>query len=226
VTQGQQLAHKSSVTKYQLALYSDRLEPGCDLHLVSGQSVLYVRAGTVTCKFYDSAPIIRQSNEVWMVPSSTQLVCEGISAWIDRWTFSVGGNPVMEDSEPLLARELYLGTSTRFLIRCDQVDFPPGGIAYLHTHAGPGIRRLIAGALRVGTGGESNEYTLGDSWFESGPVPVYAEASPDQGASFIRVMVLPIEFQGKSSLTYRREEDRLKPKLQRYSIYVDEEVTL
>ena len=57
-------------------------------------------------------------------------------------------------------------------------------------------------------------------------MPVYAEASPDQGATFIRVMVLPIEFQGKSSLTYRREEDRLKPKLQRYSIYVDEEVTL
>ena len=29
-----------------------------------------------------------------------------------------------------------------WLVRCDRVDFPPGGIAYTHTHPGPGLRVL------------------------------------------------------------------------------------
>jgi hypothetical protein len=78
----------------------------------------------------------------------------------------------------------------------------------------------------VDSNGESHEYLPGDAWFESGPIPVYAEASPEDGAAFLRVMVLPVAFKGKSSITYLREEDRVKPKDQIYSIYVDEEVAL
>ena len=31
------------------------------------------------------------------------------------------------------------------MLRCDRVDFPPGGVAYRHTHPGPGLRVLLAG---------------------------------------------------------------------------------
>ena len=41
------------------------------------------------------------------------------------------------------------------LIRCDRVDFPPGGVAYLHTHQGPGVRVLLHGTIRIDTAGRS-----------------------------------------------------------------------
>jgi hypothetical protein len=37
-------------------------------------------------------------------------------------------------------------------MRCDRIDFPPGGIAYRHTHPGPGIRRLLFGSVNTGFG--------------------------------------------------------------------------
>ena len=36
-------------------------------------------------------------------------------------------------------------------MRADRIDFPPGGIAYRHTHPGPGIRRLVMGTIRIET---------------------------------------------------------------------------
>ena len=35
------------------------------------------------------------------------------------------------------------------LLRCDRVDFPPGGVAHLHTHPGPGLRVLLQGRIRI-----------------------------------------------------------------------------
>src|ERR1700688_3248182 len=46
------------------------------------------------------------------------------------------------------------------LIRCDRVDFPPGGVAYLHTHQGPGIRVVLHGRIRIEIGGRSSEHGL------------------------------------------------------------------
>ena len=42
------------------------------------------------------------------------------------------------------------------LMRCDRVDFPRGGIAYRHTHPGPGIRCLLFGSIRIDSGGETD----------------------------------------------------------------------
>ena len=36
-----------------------------------------------------------------------------------------------------------------WLMRHDRIDFPPGGIAYRHTHPGPGIRYLLHGSIRI-----------------------------------------------------------------------------
>lgn len=108
------------------------------------------------------------------------------------------------------------------LMRCDRVDFPPGGCAYLHTHQGPGIRVLLQGTIRIDTDGTSHEYAPLEAWFESGPVPVFAAASETEPTAFVRCMVLPAELQGKSSIRYVRAEDADKPKLQRYQVFVDE----
>lgn len=109
-----------------------------------------------------------------------------------------------------------------WLVRCDRVDFPPGGVAYRHTHPGPGIRVLLRGRIRIETGGESNEYGPFESWYETGSDPVYAAASDAEETAFVRVMLLPREWEGKRTIRYVNPEDEEKPKLQRARIYLEQ----
>ena len=106
------------------------------------------------------------------------------------------------------------------LLRGDSVAFPPGGCAYPHTHGGPGLRCLIDGGIRIDTDGHSTSYGPGSAWFESGSVPVFAQAA-DRPTRFIRMMILPRAFLGKSSIRYTNEQDKARPKVQQYKIYVD-----
>jgi quercetin dioxygenase-like cupin family protein len=110
------------------------------------------------------------------------------------------------------------------VIRCDRVDFPPGGVAYLHTHPGPGLRVLLFGRIRVETQGSSHEYGPFEWWYETGPDPVFAAASPDEETAFVRVLVLPLEWEGKRTIHYVDPADEEKPKLQRARIYFEERV--
>jgi quercetin dioxygenase-like cupin family protein len=114
----------------------------------------------------------------------------------------------------------------KWLVRCDRVDFPPGGIAYTHTHPGPGIRCLLFGGIRIETGGESHEYRPFGAWFERGPDPVYAAASETEDSAFVRVMLLPREWEGKRTIRYVHPEDEEKPKLQRARVFFDVPVEL
>ena len=52
-----------------------------------------------------------------------------------------------EPAGALLSAEVALDPATEWLLRCDRVDFPPGGVAYRHTHPGPGIRYLLFGSI-------------------------------------------------------------------------------
>ena len=149
----------------------------------------------------------------------------GVTCW--RWELARGDQgsttanaPGMITHEKLSA---YLETLPKgdLLMRGDSVAFPPGGCAYLHRHQGPGIRCLIEGGIRIDTHGRSTSYGPGGAWYESGPDPVFAQGSPDKPSRFIRVMVLPRELQGKSSIQYVNEDDKAKPKSQSYKIYAD-----
>ena len=108
-----------------------------------------------------------------------------------------------------------------WLVRCDRVDFPPGGVAYLHTHPGPGIRVLLEGRIRIDSAGESHEYGPGEWWHESGPEPVFAAASEDEETAFVRVMLVPRELEGQRTIRYVDPADDEKPKLQRARIYFE-----
>jgi quercetin dioxygenase-like cupin family protein len=125
----------------------------------------------------------------------------------------------------LMARELELPPG-EYLLRCDRVDFPPGGEAFLHTHQGPGIRVLLFGSIRIETQGATHEYAPGEPWFEAGPDPVHAATHAHEPSAFVRCMVLPRELQGAPSIRYVRDEDRTRPKAQRYTVFLDEPVTL
>ena len=114
----------------------------------------------------------------------------------------------------------------KLLMRNDSVSFPPGGCAYLHTHQGPGIRCLIDGGIRIDAEGHSKSFGPGCAWFEAGPDPVFAQAASDRPSRFIRAMVLPASFIGKSSISYVNEADLDKPKSQVYKSYVDTAISI
>ena len=109
-----------------------------------------------------------------------------------------------------------------WIVRCDRVDFPPGGVAYRQMHPGPGIRVLLKGRIRIDSAGESHEYGPGEWWFESGPEPVYAAASAIEETAFVRVMLVPPELAGQRTIRYVDPADDDKPKLQRARIYLEE----
>jgi hypothetical protein len=111
------------------------------------------------------------------------------------------------------------------LLRGDSVAFPAGGGAYLHRHQGPGIRCLIEGGIRIDTHGRSTSYGPGGAWYETGPDGVFAQVA-DRPTRFIRVMILPHAYLGKSSIEYLNEADKTKPKSQSYKIYVDMPLTV
>jgi len=126
----------------------------------------------------------------------------------------------------LLAAEVALDSRTQWLMRCDRIDFPPGGVAYRHTHPGPGIRCLLQGSIRIESGGEAHVFGPFEPWFESGPEPVLATASADEETAFVRVMLLPREWAGKRTIRYVDPADEEKQKLQRASVFFDEPIAL
>ena len=118
--------------------------------------------------------------------------------------------------------------SGQALMRIDEVCFPVGAIAQRHTHSGAGFRHLVRGALRIEAQGSSRIMTVGDSWFEPAQTPVRAVALQDAGVtSFVRCMIVPTDFDGKSTFQLVDAADAGLPRLQvthrhiDHPIYVD-----
>jgi quercetin dioxygenase-like cupin family protein len=109
-----------------------------------------------------------------------------------------------------------------WVVRCDRVDFPPGGVAYRHVHPGPGIRRLLFGELTIDSSEGTHTHRAGDAWTEGADFPVLATASATEDTAFVRVLVLPAEWAGKRTIRYLDPADDEKPKLQRATILLEE----
>jgi quercetin dioxygenase-like cupin family protein len=143
---------------------------------------------------------------------------------------SVGGRALvweLSDEAPadaLLSAEVDLDPSTDWLMRCDRVDFGPGGIAYRHTHPGPGIRYLLSGRITIDSLGERHSYGPGEPWFERGPDPVLATTAEDGPSAFVRVMLLPVEWEGQRTIRYVDPADAEKPKTQKATIFLEQRV--
>lgn len=121
-----------------------------------------------------------------------------------------------------LAVQLDLNPARDWVLRCDRVDFPPGGIAYRHVHPGPGIRRILHGALTIDRGdGEPRTYSAGESWYEGADDPIVATASATEETAFVRVLLLPAEWAGRRTIRYVDPADEDKPRLQRASVLLE-----
>ena len=215
------------MTTFSLCLYADDLPAKSRASLAPAIRVCYVVAGDATLRSAGQVATLA-ANSAWHGSSELTVQAGANGATLARFELVRAGAPSIlaagdaVRSECVLAHDLELGAADKYLIRCDRVDFPLGGIAYTHTHQGGGIRRLLQGGIRIETAGKVHDVAPGGAWFESGPDPVLAHASTQALTSFVRVMILPLMLQGKSSIRYVHAEDADKPKLQQYQLFVDD----
>jgi quercetin dioxygenase-like cupin family protein len=172
------------------------------------------------------------ANSAWQGSGETTVTAGAAGATLLRWELArAASQPDAATGDGVasaltLSRPVGLEEPGGRLMRCDRVDFPPGGVAYTHVHRGPGIRCLLAGSLRVEVDGKAHDVVPGGAWFEAGPDPVLALASKSEPTAFVRVMILPRELKGKSSIRYVKPEDADKPKTQTYRVFADEFIEL
>ena len=214
---------------YDLRLYKDDIAPGAMVVWPAGSDVrraIYVVSGALRFAC-DACTGALGANSAFVAASSTQIAGGSLATVALRWELTAAGAPPATragsgiSSNELLSASLRLEPGREYQLRCDRVDFPPGGEALLHTHQGGGIRCVLFGGIEIQTQRKRHEYAPLDAWFEAGPDPVYAAASRSEATAFARVMVLPRALLGKSSIAYVNAADFAKPKNQRYQVFVD-----
>ena len=186
---------------------------------------IYVSAGSISVDAED----VPLDGGVVLTDAAT-LCAGGDGATVWRWevrSSNVDANVYGHRTTLRLAGRIDpAAIADELLIRLDSVAFPPGGAALLHTHQGPGIRCLREGEIRIDTEDRSSSYCPGGAWFESGPEPVFAQASINVSSRFIRTMVLPRSLLGASSIRYVNDEDRDRPKSQTYRVFSEKPINL
>ncbi len=221
------------MAKYKLRLYDDRYgaRASASNGLPATNRVIYVMEGMATVGANGAAATL-SANSAWF--SATKATVAAGSDGARMLRYELVGNDAATGaiaadnihSTLVLESAVELEPGENYLMRCDRVDIPPSGIAYTHTHQGPGTRFLLQGGFTVETQGHKTSIAPGEAWFETGPDPVLAWAPDDRPGYFSRVMILPRALKGKSSIKYMKPEDADKPKLQRYTIFIDEFITL
>jgi hypothetical protein len=219
---------------YELRLYMDQLAPQAVVQMPLASApvrAIYAVSGSLRLGS-GGATATLGANSAWHNRGAVRAGAGHLATLALRWELAAAGAqeaPLAGDgvtSTLLNSAKLALDPAGAYLLRCDRVDFPPGGEALLHTHAGGGIRCLLFGAIEIETQGKRTPYGPLASWFEAGPDPVYAATSKTEPTAFARVMILPRSLLGKSSISYVDAADVAKPKNQQYQVFIDAPVEL
>ena len=208
-----------------LSVFRSRLAPkACSGPLARAHRVIYAIEGDLLLEAGTQRASLA-ANSGWYGDCPLALTGGAGGATLLHWELSRDSALPLHgagvESVRLLEQPIAIRGPDAHLIRLDRVSFPLGGVAYTHTHQGPGIRCLLGGSVIVEVNDTRHTVHPGEAWFEAGPDPVLAIASDTELTSFARVMVLPVELIGRSSIRYVKPEDVDKPKRQSYQIYVD-----
>jgi hypothetical protein len=125
-----------------------------------------------------------------------------------------------EQARLILAHPLPRDPGLPFVLRLDRVDFPPVAETPKHGHAGPGIRRLLAGRLLADFGEEAHRIAPGGAWYETGTDPVVGRVLAP-GTGFIRAMVLDAALLGQPTFRTWDAAEAAKPRGAQYRLFFD-----
>src|SRR5437016_3394212 len=148
---------------FELRLWDDRVGANATAASPAGPArrIVYVVEGGVTIAGQPLA-----ANSARHVAGSLGVTANAAGARLWRWELIAGARASALAPAPIsrlvFVQPLALDPAARYLMRCDRVDFPLGGVAYTHTHQGPGIRCLLRGRLRVDTQGKTTPVRPGE----------------------------------------------------------------
>lgn len=221
----------ASMSKFRLRIYHDHFTEDVEAVLPAEHRVIYCVAGCA--EISDAAKtetIVSDGARFSSQKTNVRGKDEGACLW--RWELVALDAPSGEiKAAGIKSRiagdyEVEIDTSVKRLMRLDRVSFPLGGEALTHTHAAAGVRCQLEGNLLLESLGHRYRVWPGDPWVEHGPDSVYAKASEHQLSSFVRVMIVPEQYKGRSTITYVKAEDQEKPKSQTYKRYLEEPISL
>jgi quercetin dioxygenase-like cupin family protein len=219
---------ESAMTTYQLRLIRDQIRAGVRAApWPATNRVLYLLEGGLMVDGGGPA-VTLDASAAWHGAGACATAAGPAGATVLRFELVRAGAALAPaaGSTLVLAHDILLEPAAAYLMRCDRVDFDPGGEALPHRHRGGGIRYLVAGTLQVQVEGEPDRTVRpGQAWFESGREAVHARASASEATSFIRCAILPREIRGQSSILYvDPAHAAIKPR--RYTVFVDEPIRL
>jgi hypothetical protein len=200
------------------------------VYLPAGDRAVYVREGAVNA-VTETGSSFHWKGSALTTEADVTLVADEQDTVLWRWELAGAAAAREEDfvfrsapettSTLKLAAECELDERYGWLMRCDTVTFPPGGVAFTHVHQGPGIRITLEGEITIDTEGTRRVYGPGEAWAEKGVLPVYAPTTDDSGTVFVRCFLLPRQVKGASSLRIVAPEDRVKPNTQKYRVLAE-----
>lgn len=211
---------------WNLRLFEDVLSPNClPVYLPAAQRAVYVAEGDVTVE-HPTGNQRQPAETAWLGASPIAYLSGPDGARLYRWELvradATDGEFISAPaatSECKLVESIELDSRQEWLMRCDEVAFPPGGIAYTHVHQGPGIRCCIKGEIRCDSAGQSHTYVPGSPWLERGYEPVLAPTTEAEPTAFVRCLILPRLCKARSSIRYVHPDDIAKQKPQRYRVF-------
>lgn len=217
-----------------LRLYEDALPPGCPpVFLPALPRALYLASGAMTVEDPTGAQWLPEG-AACVSQAAVALAADAAPVRLWRWELAPRSRPAPADlpsapstrSTLKLEAEVELDARFDWLMRCDEVGFPPGGVALTHVHQGPGIRICAEGEITIETQGTRHSYPPGEAWFELGPAPVLAPTTDRTATRFVRCFLLPRALKGRSSIRYVRAEDAGAPKVQTYRVFAERDIDL
>lgn len=212
-----------------LRLFEDHLPSGCPaIFLPATPRALYVRKGGISVEGPREGRYLA-SGQADVSQNETTVSCGTEDTVMWRWELSSCDQPERTQlpSAPAtrstlkLSADVQLDPGFEWLMRCDRVDFPPGGVALTHVHQGPGIRICLHGEIRIETQGAAHDHPAGHAWFELGPEPVLAPTTEREPTAFVRCFLLPRALKGHSSIRYVHPADAAAPKVQQYRVFAE-----
>ncbi|KAF1049991.1 cupin domain-containing protein [Xylophilus sp.] len=214
--------------QFTLRLFEDRIPPHHPpIYLPAAARAVYVVEGHLTIEFQTGSQHVAAGG-AWLGDDEAAFLAGDAEAVLWRWelvpTAVTGASGALRSapwstSTCKLAQPIELDTASSWLMRCDRVQFPPGGVALTHVHQGPGIRCCLEGEITIETLGESHVHRPGDAWFELGYAPVLAPTTEVEPTTFIRCFILPRACRGRSSLRHVLPEDAGKTNTQKYHVF-------
>jgi hypothetical protein len=209
----------------RLALFEDRFDGGRPLALGPAPRAVYVRRGTLQAATPNGAPATLAEDTCTLFEGELELSGTG-EAWSWEAT-SYDWGPLVNDRERarvVAAHAVVIDPRYPILMRADRVDFPPGTVTPCHGHGGPGIRRMLHGCVVGEIGDKVLRIEGGQAWFETGRDPVVARNLAP--SAFVRTILLPTDYAGRSSFLPWTREEADKPRGVEYRIFFDSVVRI